>query len=101
MRRGGDDLSTVRPVHFQLVFRTRHDAQAFAEAVRAKGLLVTMGDGGDGPEMGLPWDVTVTIAFRPEPASLSTHERDLSAMALVHGGRGDGWFCERIIQDAP
>ncbi|MDI1364300.1 MAG: ribonuclease E inhibitor RraB [bacterium] len=98
MRDGGDDLSAVRPVHFQLVFPTWQDARQFAEAAMANGLLAEVSDGADGPVLGMPWDVNVTIELRPELASVSGHERDLGEMAFAHNGRGDGWFCERISQ---
>jgi hypothetical protein len=96
MREGGDDLSEVRPVNFQLVFPTWQDARNFADTVMANGLLAEVSDNGGSPAPGLPWDVNVTIELRPELASLSDQERDLGEMALAHSGRGDGWFCERI-----
>ena len=98
MRDAGDDLSTARPVCFQLVFPSLEKARGFAEALVERGLLAEVGDGGDGPVLALPWEVNVTIDLRPELRSISDYEHDLGQLAADHQGRGDGWFCERISQ---
>jgi hypothetical protein len=99
MRDGGDDLSALRPVQFQFVFPSREMAQKFSKAIETRNLLAATSDEGDGPVEDLPWDVNVTIEMQPNLISISGYERDLGQTAANHGGRGDGWFCERIVND--
>ena len=99
LRAGRDDLSIARPVDFQFVFPTREEADAFASAVAARGLKVTVADVAEGPAPGLPWDVHVEIQMKPELYAISSFERDLGAVAASSNGRPDGWYCERLTRD--
>jgi hypothetical protein len=98
MRDAGDDLSMVRPVHFQFVFASEEEARAFATDAAARGFLAEVSELDDGPAPDLPWDVNVTLELRPDLRSISDHEHGLGQLAAAHHGRGDGWFCERITQ---
>lgn len=98
MRQAGDDLSAVRSVCFQFAFPSRESARSFAADLGSRGLLADVDDHGDGPVEDLPWDVDVAIKMRPELASITGYERDLGEIAATYHGRGDGWFCERIVR---
>lgn len=99
MREGGDDLAIVRPIKYQLVFSSELDAQTFATIVRQRGMMAEIAQTTCSEE--LPWDVNVTLDMQPELVAISSFEREIGRLAAQHGGRNDGWYCERIVASEP
>lgn len=97
MQEQGDDLTAPRDIDFFVIFATRAEAEAFADAATAA--------------LGLPaqvspyektgkWQLVLTRHMPPEHAALNSLEKRIAGLAREHGGDADGWGCPPVSGDS-
>lgn len=92
----GDDLTVPREVDFFLVFADQAAAEAFVPAAQAlPDVLVSVPEA---DEEGI-WQVTVSRHMAPKHATITSLERELTALAEPFGGYPDGWGCMQAVGD--
>lgn len=93
MQEQGDDLAAPRDIDFFVIFETRAQAEAFAQAA-ATALAV--------PARLSPyektdkWQAVLTRHMAPDHAQLNHLERQIAGLARLHGGDADGWGCPPV-----
>ncbi len=96
MQEQGDDLAAPRAIDFFVIFETRLQAEAFAGLAAAELEL---------PARVVPyektdkWQVSLTRHMVPDHSELNQLEKQIAALARLHGGDADGWGCPRVSKD--
>ena len=89
MAEGGDDLEKPRRIDFFFAFPSKEKALSFQSKVESDSFELAI-DKTD-TVAGLPWDVTVSAFMIPSCDAITAVEVDLDKVALLKGGRNDGW----------
>ncbi|MFZ1624206.1 MAG: ribonuclease E inhibitor RraB [Gammaproteobacteria bacterium] len=97
MQEQGDDLTAPRDVDFFVIFETRAQAEAFAEAATvALGMPAQVSP----YEKTDKWQLVLTRHMPPDHALLNSLEKQIAGLARQHGGDADGWGCPQAGEEA-
>ena len=90
LREQGADLAQPRSTDFYLYLRTREDADAVAEALRAEGYDVRGRPSAD-PESERPWLVLASREFAVGEESIEQADAFFNELAKRYDAEYDGW----------